>query len=102
MNGVIDPGEKVTFDITIYNQGTLDATNVVVTDYVPTGMLFSVGDINMDRRHGNGAKYDCRKFGKRSPDDVEYRIASGSGVYGQFVNEQCGDNECDECLGIAG
>jgi len=32
------PGDTVTFTINIYNQGTLDAQNVVIEDYVPTGM----------------------------------------------------------------
>ncbi len=44
MNGMIDQGENVTFTVTVYNQGNLDATNVVVTDYVPTGMLFNAAD----------------------------------------------------------
>ncbi|MEZ5048530.1 MAG: hypothetical protein R2766_02650 [Saprospiraceae bacterium] len=43
-NGVVDPGEKVTFNITVYNQGTLDAIDVVVTDYVPTRMIFNAAD----------------------------------------------------------
>lgn len=28
-------GDSVTFDIYIENQGTLDATGVVLTDYIP-------------------------------------------------------------------
>ncbi|MEZ5048545.1 MAG: hypothetical protein R2766_02725 [Saprospiraceae bacterium] len=43
-NGDIDPGEKVTFAITVYNQGTLDATDVVVTDYMPTGTIYFAAD----------------------------------------------------------
>ena len=36
----IVPGSSVTFDITVYNQGTLDAVNVLVEDYIPAGMTF--------------------------------------------------------------
>jgi len=32
---------KITFNITIYNQGTLDAYNIEVVDYPPTGLTLS-------------------------------------------------------------
>jgi len=32
-------GDKVTFDITVYNQGTLDASNVQINDYIPQGLI---------------------------------------------------------------
>ena len=35
MNGVISPGDDVTFDIEVFNQGTLDAYNVQLSDYIP-------------------------------------------------------------------
>ncbi|MEZ5059298.1 MAG: SdrD B-like domain-containing protein [Saprospiraceae bacterium] len=38
------PGDDVSFDITVYNQGTLPVTNVVVEDYLPTGLIFNQGD----------------------------------------------------------
>jgi len=38
--GPYDTGDDVTFTVTVYNQGSLDATNVQVVDYVPTGMFF--------------------------------------------------------------
>ncbi len=34
------PGADVTFTITVYNQGTVDATDIAVTDYVPTGLSY--------------------------------------------------------------
>ncbi len=36
------PGDTLTYDITVINQGTIDATNIVVTDYVPAGMTTAV------------------------------------------------------------
>ncbi|USN56370.1 MAG: DUF11 domain-containing protein [Candidatus Peribacteria bacterium] len=36
--GPFQPGDTVTYDITVFNQGTVDATNIVVTDYIPSGM----------------------------------------------------------------
>lgn len=32
------PGDDVTFTYTVYNQGTLDATAITVTEYLPTGL----------------------------------------------------------------
>jgi uncharacterized repeat protein (TIGR01451 family) len=40
------PGEDVTYTITVCNQGTLDANNVEVTDYVPADMTLSATDAN--------------------------------------------------------
>jgi uncharacterized repeat protein (TIGR01451 family) len=39
----VAPGESVTFTITIYNQGTLDATNIQISDYIPTGLALNDG-----------------------------------------------------------
>lgn len=35
-----EQGDSVTFVIEVFNQGTLTATGVEVTDYLPTGMTF--------------------------------------------------------------
>ena len=37
------PGETLTYEITVTNQGDIDATNIVVTDYVPAGMTVAGG-----------------------------------------------------------
>ena len=34
----------LTFTITVYNQGLVTASNIVVTDYVPTGLIFNAAD----------------------------------------------------------
>ena len=36
----ISPGDDVRYTITVYNQGTIDATDVVVADHIPTGLMF--------------------------------------------------------------
>jgi len=41
--GPYTPGDNVTYDITITNEGTIDATNVVVTDMLPVGLNFVSG-----------------------------------------------------------
>ncbi|MCB9156376.1 MAG: DUF11 domain-containing protein, partial [Caldilineaceae bacterium] len=40
----IAPGDDVTFTMTIYNQGVVTATNIVIADYIPTG--FTLNDSN--------------------------------------------------------
>jgi len=40
------PGDNVTYTIEVCNQGTLDAANVIITDYVPAGMTLSATDAN--------------------------------------------------------
>lgn len=37
-NRVFAPGDTVNYTVEVFNQGTLDATEVVIRDYVPTGM----------------------------------------------------------------
>ena len=37
----VAPGDAVSFTITVFNQGTLDANSIQVTDYIPTGFTFN-------------------------------------------------------------
>jgi uncharacterized repeat protein (TIGR01451 family) len=39
--GPFTPGSIVNFEIKIYNQGTIIATNINVTDYIPTGLTLN-------------------------------------------------------------
>jgi len=39
-------GDDVTFTITVFNQGTIDAQNIDVIDYIPTGFTLSANDTN--------------------------------------------------------
>jgi len=40
----IVPGGRVTFNITVYNQGTIDAYDINVNDYIPTGLSLTDSD----------------------------------------------------------
>jgi len=44
--GPFNAGNPVTFTITVYNQGTLTATDIQISDYIPTGLLLADGDWN--------------------------------------------------------
>ena len=39
--GPFGPGDSVTFDILLINQGTLDATDIELTDYIPDGLILA-------------------------------------------------------------
>ena len=41
--GPYAPGDSVTYEITVTNEGTLDATNIEVTDVLPAGLTFVSG-----------------------------------------------------------
>jgi len=40
------PGQDVTFTITVTNQGEIDATQIALIDYIPTGFTLSTNDPN--------------------------------------------------------
>ena len=39
--GPFNPGDDVSFVITLFNQGNVDATDIVVTDYIPAGFTLN-------------------------------------------------------------
>ena len=42
--GIVTPGDSVTFTITVYNQGTLNAFGIELIDYIPDGLTLADGD----------------------------------------------------------
>ncbi|QQS29846.1 MAG: DUF11 domain-containing protein [Sphingobacteriales bacterium] len=40
-SSLVNQGDIVNYTLTVYNQGTLTATNVTITDYIPVGMTLS-------------------------------------------------------------
>ncbi len=42
--GPFAPGDNVTFTVTVYNQGMLDAYNVEISDYTPVGLVLNDAD----------------------------------------------------------
>ncbi len=52
--GPYEPGEDVTFTVTVINQGDIGATDIEVTDYLPTGLSFtSVAGGSLTSDNGN-------------------------------------------------
>jgi uncharacterized repeat protein (TIGR01451 family) len=52
---IINLGTDVTFEITVINQGTLDATDVNISDYIPNGLILNDADWT---QAGNTATYN--------------------------------------------
>lgn len=40
----VNVGDNVTFTITVYNQGGVTATDIEITDYMPTGLILNDND----------------------------------------------------------
>ncbi|MEM7127895.1 MAG: SdrD B-like domain-containing protein [Chloroflexota bacterium] len=53
-SGPFSPGDEVTFGITVFNQGTVDALTIRVIDYLPLGMTLSPNDRNGWIDNGDG------------------------------------------------
>ena len=57
-NGQVDPGDGVTYQLTIMNTGSQDAGEVVVSDNVPSGLMLLAGSVQASQgvvAKGNGA-----------------------------------------------
>ncbi|MBX2952435.1 MAG: DUF11 domain-containing protein [Leadbetterella sp.] len=52
---VFKPGDKVTFEITVFNQGNIDATDIDLVDYIPTGLTLSDANWTLS---GNKARWN--------------------------------------------
>ena len=48
--GPFSPGDAVTFELTVYNQGSLEATDIQITDYIPSGL--TLNDSNWSDTNG--------------------------------------------------
>ena len=51
---IFKPGDTVTFNITVYNQGNVDATDIDLVDYIPTGLTLNDPNWTLD---GTKAKW---------------------------------------------
>ena len=62
-DGMISAGDSVIYNITVYNQGTLGAGDVDVTDYVPADLNYNIADpvsYTHLRAHETGRNLVCR------------------------------------------
>ncbi len=84
-SSVVSTGDDVTYTITVYNQGTVDAYNVDVIDYLPTGL--QLNDVDW-AAVGNNATITLDgpiAAGGFEAVDITVTVTSAAGA-GDFVN----------------
>eukprot|EP00211_Chloroparvula_japonica_P000198 CAMPEP_0119118496 /NCGR_PEP_ID=MMETSP1310-20130426/348_1 /TAXON_ID=464262 /ORGANISM="Genus nov. species nov., Strain RCC2339" /LENGTH=1399 /DNA_ID=CAMNT_0007107863 /DNA_START=91 /DNA_END=4290 /DNA_ORIENTATION=- len=77
-NGLVDPGDGVTYYVNLLNVGNQDAGDVVVSHVTPGGLLFLAGSVTTDAGKvttGNGA-YDA---GFQVPVEITIGTLAGAG-----------------------
>ncbi|HRI26499.1 MAG TPA: SdrD B-like domain-containing protein [Chitinophagales bacterium] len=80
----VNAGDDVTFTITVYNQGTLNATNIAITDYIPSGMVLADADWT---DNGNGtASYLVSALNAGSSTTVDITLQVSAGFQGSSLN----------------
>ncbi len=62
-------GDTITYDITVYNQGTVVGNNITVTDYAPTGLTFFSSLTENPGWGGTNAAHDYMINGPIEPGD---------------------------------
>jgi len=79
------PGEDITFKIEVHNQGSLAASNIQITDYIPAGLTLNDSDWS-----GGGSTATITLPGTLQPGDmtmVEITFTVSSTSPGQIINE---------------
>ena len=73
----VEQGDIITYTITVYNEGDAEATNVLVTDYLPTGLTYKSGDWQPGTAVGKYTPYTI-SFGNISAYDNQNTLPSVS------------------------
>ncbi|WP_460969788.1 Ig-like domain-containing protein, partial [Spirosoma migulaei] len=83
--GTVTPGSSVTFTITVYNQGNVNATNVQLSDYIPAGL--TLNDANWTANAGKASlntPIASLAAGQSVTRNIVFTV--GSGVTGVLTN----------------
>ncbi len=83
-DGVIQPGDDVTFTITVTNQGTVDSGAFEITDYLPTG--FSLNDPAWTDNGNDTATISAGPLGVGASVNVTVTLTAVSPSAGDLVN----------------
>ncbi|WP_211221716.1 gliding motility-associated C-terminal domain-containing protein [Spirosoma panaciterrae] len=81
----VTAGSSVTFTVTVYNQGNVDATNVQVTDYIPAGL--TLNDAGWSASNGQATLNSViasLPAGQSVSRNITFTV--GSGVTGSITN----------------
>ena len=78
------PGDIVTYQVTVYNQGTVDATNVEVIDYIPAGLELADSSWTLS---GTNAVYSLANIPADSSTAIALTLrVSDTAVAGDTIN----------------
>ncbi|MEM7134188.1 MAG: SdrD B-like domain-containing protein [Chloroflexota bacterium] len=83
----IQPGEDVTFTLTVFNQGVVTAANILLVDYLPAGFTLSINDTN--NWSSNGITATRMLPGTLAPGqstNVNIRLTAGLALNGTSIN----------------
>ncbi len=85
------PGSEITYSLNVYNQGNSSLTNIVITDFVPEGLIFSPNN-SEDWTDSNGDTYlDYTIEGPILPEDsisidINFQIDSTINIQTKVIN----------------
>jgi uncharacterized repeat protein (TIGR01451 family) len=85
-DSIPDPGDTITFTITVYNDGPDTATNITVEDVIPSGYIYSAGTIaGGDSRNDSGAPtltWTINSLANSSNVNLTFQaVVQASGIY---------------------
>jgi uncharacterized repeat protein (TIGR01451 family) len=75
-NPVVYPGGNITFEIAVFNQGNLGASNIVITDYIPEGLILSDSAWTMNGAGKAVASIDTLAVGDSLVKEITFTIAA--------------------------
>ena len=82
--GPFQGGDDVTFEITVYNQGSFDASNVVIHDYIPTGL--TLNDNSWNEVSPQVAEDNIAFLGREDSTKLYITLRIYSSFAGQLIN----------------
>ncbi|MBK7869459.1 MAG: DUF11 domain-containing protein [Saprospiraceae bacterium] len=99
--GPFDPGDQVTFTIEVINQGTLDATDIQINDYIPDG--FDLADTDWTEVSPGVAQLNTpiASLAKGMFTTVDITFVIEPGFYEYPHNQLCGNWRCYKCTWFA-
>lgn len=86
----------MTFDIEIFNQGNIDATNVMITDYIPTGLTLNDTSWTQSGSMATKQVTGTISAGGSQVETITFTIESG--VSGTITNyAEISEDDGDDC-----
>ena len=82
---LVAPGDNVTFTITVVNQGSVDAQNIQVTDYIPTGMTLNDSNWTASGANATITLPGTLAMGATTTVNITLKVNAGA-TAGQLVN----------------